>query len=115
MSLTSVAKKYHVSRATVCRLVNESGGLKKLCVPQPGNEQRVVPRLNQVICRLPRNFPIKNNPMHDAVEFTRSEFRITILGQLCAGGLKSICPVSVNQALLCNHWAGTRVYLFGRC
>ena len=28
MSLTSVAKKYHVSRATVCRLVNESGGLK---------------------------------------------------------------------------------------
>jgi DNA invertase Pin-like site-specific DNA recombinase len=43
MSLTSVAKKYHVSRATVCRLVNESGGLKKLCVPQPGNEQRVVP------------------------------------------------------------------------
>jgi DNA invertase Pin-like site-specific DNA recombinase len=28
MSLTEVAKKYHVSRATVCRLVNESAGLK---------------------------------------------------------------------------------------
>jgi DNA invertase Pin-like site-specific DNA recombinase len=43
MSLTKVAKKYHVSRATVCRLVNESGRLKKPSVPQPGNEQRVVP------------------------------------------------------------------------
>jgi DNA invertase Pin-like site-specific DNA recombinase len=32
-SLTSVAKKYHVSRATVCRLVNEAGGLKKPNVP----------------------------------------------------------------------------------
>jgi DNA invertase Pin-like site-specific DNA recombinase len=42
MSLTSVAKKYHVSRATVCRLVNESGALKKPRVPQPDNEQRVV-------------------------------------------------------------------------
>ena len=27
MSLTGVAKKYHVSRATVCRLTNEAGGL----------------------------------------------------------------------------------------
>lgn len=27
MSLTEVAKKYHVSRATVCRLTNEAGGL----------------------------------------------------------------------------------------
>src|SRR5579862_1105882 len=36
MSLTSVAKKYHVSRATVCRLVNESGGLRKASVPRPG-------------------------------------------------------------------------------
>jgi DNA invertase Pin-like site-specific DNA recombinase len=43
MSLTSVAKKYHVSRATVCRLVNESGRLKKPSVSQPGNEERVVP------------------------------------------------------------------------
>src|ERR1700756_5769757 len=42
MSLTSVAKQYHVSRATVCRLVNESGALKKPSVPQLGNE-RVVP------------------------------------------------------------------------
>jgi DNA invertase Pin-like site-specific DNA recombinase len=42
MSLTSVAKKYHVSRATVCRLVNEAGGLKKLSVPQLGNEERAV-------------------------------------------------------------------------
>ena len=43
MSLTSVAKKYHVSRATVCRLVNESVGLKKPSVPQLRKEERVVP------------------------------------------------------------------------
>jgi DNA invertase Pin-like site-specific DNA recombinase len=43
MSLTSVAKKYRVSRATVCRLVNASGGLKKTSVPRLGNEERVVP------------------------------------------------------------------------
>jgi DNA invertase Pin-like site-specific DNA recombinase len=36
MSLTSVARKYHVSRATVCRLVNESGGLKS----HAGNQER---------------------------------------------------------------------------
>jgi DNA invertase Pin-like site-specific DNA recombinase len=42
MSLTAVAKRYRVSRATVCRLVNEAGGLKKASVSQPGNEQRVV-------------------------------------------------------------------------
>jgi len=34
MSLTTVAKKYQVSRATVCRLVNESVGLKRPSVPQ---------------------------------------------------------------------------------
>jgi DNA invertase Pin-like site-specific DNA recombinase len=33
MSLTTVAKKYRISRATVCRLMNESGGLKKPSVP----------------------------------------------------------------------------------
>lgn len=43
MSLTSVAKKYHVSRATVCRLVNESGGLKKTDMSSVGNQERVVP------------------------------------------------------------------------
>ena len=43
MSLTSVAKKYHVSRATVCRLVNAAGSLKKSSVRQLGNEERVVP------------------------------------------------------------------------
>jgi DNA invertase Pin-like site-specific DNA recombinase len=43
MSLTKVAKKYHVSRATVCRLVNESGGLKKPSVPQLRKEERLVP------------------------------------------------------------------------
>ena len=35
MSLTAVAKKYRVSRATVCRLMNESGGLK----PHVGNQE----------------------------------------------------------------------------
>jgi DNA invertase Pin-like site-specific DNA recombinase len=36
MSLTKVAKKYRISRATVCRLVNESGGLKS----HAGNQER---------------------------------------------------------------------------
>jgi DNA invertase Pin-like site-specific DNA recombinase len=43
MSLTSVAKKYHVSRATVCRLVHESGRMKKPSVPQLRKEERAVP------------------------------------------------------------------------
>jgi DNA invertase Pin-like site-specific DNA recombinase len=39
MSLTAVAKKYHVSRATVCRLTNEARGLKS----HPGNLEKAVP------------------------------------------------------------------------
>ncbi len=39
MSLTGVAKKYHVSRATVCRLTNEARGLKS----QAGNLEKAVP------------------------------------------------------------------------
>ena len=39
MSLTSVAKKYHVSRPTVCRLTNEARGLK----PHGGNQEKAVP------------------------------------------------------------------------
>ena len=39
MSLTAVAKKYHVSRATVCRLTNEARGLKS----QAGNLEKAVP------------------------------------------------------------------------
>jgi transposase len=42
MSLSRVAKKYHVSRAKVCRLVNESGGLKQRIVPGLGNKERGV-------------------------------------------------------------------------
>jgi putative DNA-invertase from lambdoid prophage Rac len=38
MSLTDVAKKYHVSRATVCRLTNEAGGLKS----HASNRERAV-------------------------------------------------------------------------
>ena len=30
MSLTEVAKKYRISRATVCRLVNDAGGPRKM-------------------------------------------------------------------------------------
>jgi DNA invertase Pin-like site-specific DNA recombinase len=41
MSLTQVAKKHRVSRATVCRLVNEFGGLKKLNDPRHGEERSV--------------------------------------------------------------------------
>jgi Resolvase, N terminal domain len=39
LSLTQVAKKHRVSRATVCRLANELGGLKKLNGPRPGKER----------------------------------------------------------------------------
>jgi len=42
-SLTKVAKKHRVSRATVCRLVNESGKLKKTGVPQIANQEKVIP------------------------------------------------------------------------
>jgi DNA invertase Pin-like site-specific DNA recombinase len=43
MSLTEVAKKYRISRGTVCRLVNESKGLKKLSVPHLGNCDGALP------------------------------------------------------------------------
>jgi hypothetical protein len=39
MSLTQVARKYRISRATVCRLVNESAELKK----SAGDQETVVP------------------------------------------------------------------------
>jgi len=43
LSLTEVAKKHRVSRATVCRLVNESGRLKQTGVPHVGNQDREIP------------------------------------------------------------------------
>ena len=43
LSLTEVAKKHRVSRATVCRLVNESRRLKKTGVAQIGNQERAIP------------------------------------------------------------------------
>ena len=43
LSLTEVAKKHRVSRATVCRLVNESGRLKQTGVPHVGNQEREIP------------------------------------------------------------------------
>ena len=43
LSLTAVAKKHRVSRATVCRLVNESGRLKKTGVPQVRSQESVIP------------------------------------------------------------------------
>ena len=43
LSLTEVAKKHRVSRATVCRLVNESGRLKKTGSPEVGNQEVVIP------------------------------------------------------------------------
>ena len=39
MSLTEVAKKHRVSRGTVCRLVNESEGLKKPSILQVDNHE----------------------------------------------------------------------------
>jgi len=43
MSLTAVAKKYRISRATVCRLVNESGRPKKSSAPKLGYHETAVP------------------------------------------------------------------------
>jgi DNA invertase Pin-like site-specific DNA recombinase len=43
MSLTEVAKKYRISRGTVCRLVNEAGRLKRVSVPQISSQEAVVP------------------------------------------------------------------------
>jgi DNA invertase Pin-like site-specific DNA recombinase len=43
LSLTEVAKNYRVSRATVCRLVNESGRLKRANAPHAGNGETAVP------------------------------------------------------------------------
>jgi len=42
LSLTVVAKKHRVSRATVCRLVNEYGKQKKTNPQQIGNQERVI-------------------------------------------------------------------------
>ncbi len=50
LSLTEVAKKHRVSRATVCRLVNESGRLKKTCVPQI-NQETVIPVSGEIDSR----------------------------------------------------------------
>jgi DNA invertase Pin-like site-specific DNA recombinase len=43
MSLTQAANKHRISRASVCRLVNESGRLKKTAVPQIANQEKVIP------------------------------------------------------------------------
>ena len=43
MSLTQVAKKYRISRATVCRLVNEAGALKKPSASKLDNHETEVP------------------------------------------------------------------------
>jgi hypothetical protein len=45
MSLTKVAKQYHVSRATVCRLVNEFGEKKNPGVPQTSSSETAVPAI----------------------------------------------------------------------
>jgi peptidoglycan/xylan/chitin deacetylase (PgdA/CDA1 family) len=42
MSLTEVAKKYRVSRATVCRLVNEVGGQKKVNGPHRNDKETTI-------------------------------------------------------------------------
>ena len=43
LSLTVVAKKHRVSRATVCRLVNESGRRKKTGVQCVGDQEPAIP------------------------------------------------------------------------
>jgi hypothetical protein len=43
MSLTEVAKKHRISRATVCRLTNEAGGLKNDGVAPIDNRGTILP------------------------------------------------------------------------
>ena len=43
LSPTEVAKKHRVSRATVCRLVNEIRRPKNTGVPEIGNQETVIP------------------------------------------------------------------------
>jgi DNA invertase Pin-like site-specific DNA recombinase len=43
MSLTQVAIKHRISRASVCRLVNESERLKQTGVRHVGNQERAIP------------------------------------------------------------------------
>jgi DNA invertase Pin-like site-specific DNA recombinase len=45
MSLTQVAKKHRISRASVCRLVNESGRPQTNGVPHVGNQEGAIPRV----------------------------------------------------------------------
>jgi DNA invertase Pin-like site-specific DNA recombinase len=47
LSLTAVAKKHRVSRATVCRLVNESGTSKKNSVAEIGNQETEIPPIEE--------------------------------------------------------------------
>ncbi len=47
LSLTVVAKKHRVSRATVCRLVNESGRLKQSGGPPVDNQERAIPLVEE--------------------------------------------------------------------
>ena len=54
MSLTEVAKKYHVSRATVCRLTNEARGLKPTQVIK--KKQFCLPK--KIIVKLPHNLRV---------------------------------------------------------
>jgi DNA invertase Pin-like site-specific DNA recombinase len=49
LSLTKVAKKHRVSRATVCRLVNETRTAKKTGVAQEGNQEKIGPSLKGTI------------------------------------------------------------------
>jgi DNA invertase Pin-like site-specific DNA recombinase len=48
LSLTEVANRHRVSRATVCRLVNESRKSKKIGVLQVGNQETAVPVAEQI-------------------------------------------------------------------
>jgi len=43
MSLTQVAKKHEISRASVCRLMKDSGRIKKTDVPHVRNQEQVIP------------------------------------------------------------------------
>ena len=65
LSLTDVAKKHRVSRATVCRLVNESGRLKKTGVPQVRNQGSAIPLADEAIRsgELPPKYASQNQPV----------------------------------------------------
>jgi integrase len=64
LSLTEVAKKHRVPRATVCRLVNESRRLKKTGVAKIVNQEKVIPLAEGSNSEAAAKDPETGEPVH---------------------------------------------------